>query len=262
METKSAAPSLLFWPPPKTTSQHVLLPVMVVLVLVLVLVVLVLVVVVVVVVVGGVVVVVAAAGVVVVVVVLVVVTGQLSLCKTSTKNLDHILETNNCSPAPLLFFGAPPQKVLLSLPPPRDKDCSPVVSFWTPPLNNTSKTLKTDQPRLQLNKSNKSTYLRNQQSLKPSTVSLTLSPLSSKVATCDNDVGRLFLFLPTTTTTKHRGNNKAPMKVAAKEERDEIMTNALQLNPHRSPWARQSPKPLEVIAIVPEVVLLCMSMRC
>ena len=143
---KICSPVVAFLAPPKTTSQHVLLPVMVVLVLVLVLVVLVLVVVVVVVVVGGVVVVVvvAAAGVVVVVVVvvLVVVTGQLSLCKTSTKNLDHILETNNCSPAPLLFFGAPPQKVLLSLPPPRDKDCSPVVSFWTPPPEQHIKNIK------------------------------------------------------------------------------------------------------------------------
>ena len=65
----------------------------------------------------------------------------------------------------LLFFGPTPQKVLLLLRL-ETKDCSPVVDFGPPLKNNTSKTLEADQPRLQWNKSNKSTYLQYQHSLK------------------------------------------------------------------------------------------------
>ena len=115
-------------PPPKTTSQHALLPVVVALVLVLALVALVLVVVVVVVVGGGGVGVVVVAVVVVVVVVVAVVVVVRSAKPLQNFYLEplYILETKTA--APLLLFGTPPQKMLLSFPP-RNTICSPVVVF-------------------------------------------------------------------------------------------------------------------------------------
>ena len=95
---------------------------------------------------------------------------------------------------PHCYFSTP-QKVLFSLPTPRNSDCSPIVVFWTPPEQQHFKNTKIGSAQTSV----KQVLLR-----KP-TFAQTFNRIPCrlevpKVTTCDN-VGRLVL-LPTTTTTK------------------------------------------------------------
>ena len=155
-------------PPPKTTSQHALLPVVVALVLVLALVALVLVVVVVVVVGGG------GVGVVVVAVVVVVVVVAVVVVVRSAKPLQnfyleplYILETKTA--APLLLFGTPPQKMLLSFPL-ETQSAAPLLFFDPlPPERHPKKNIKKQETNQDLSTTTTSPATNISPNLRPYT---------------------------------------------------------------------------------------------